>query len=86
MARLWKGFDAKFMKPLLTASRPTLAETLPQFCAPCARCFTSDEQRGGGVAEPLNDEGVAAVAASTGQQAFPMDNVETPGGSLTSGD
>ena len=76
------------MKPLLTASRPTLAETLPQFCAPCARCFTSDEQRGAsGVAEPLNDEGVAAaVAVSTGEQAFPMDDVETPGGSLTSGD
>ena len=79
MARLWKGFDAKFMKPLLTSARPSLAETLPQFCAPCAQFFTSAEQMG--VAVPLNDEGVALE-----EQAFPMKDVETPGGSLTSGD
>ena len=44
-ARIWRGFDTKYMKPMLTSSQPTLMETLPIFCAPLARCFTSDDQR-----------------------------------------
>lgn len=32
------------MKPLLTHSRPTLLETLPNCCNPIARCLTTTEQ------------------------------------------
>merc|ERR1712008_116655 len=31
MARIWRGLDSNFMKPLLTSSRPSLVETLPNF-------------------------------------------------------
>jgi hypothetical protein len=44
LARIWGGFDTKYMKPLLTHSRPTLMETLPPFCAPVARMLTTAEQ------------------------------------------
>lgn len=33
-----------YMKPLLTHSRPTLLETLPNFCNPVARLLTTTEQ------------------------------------------
>jgi hypothetical protein len=44
MARMWSGFDIKYMKPLLTHSNPTLMETLPGCCLPLARILTSSEQ------------------------------------------
>ncbi|XP_023293376.2 sodium/hydrogen exchanger 6 isoform X3 [Lucilia cuprina] len=44
LARLWGNFDTKYMKPLLTHSRPTLLETLPVCCNPVARLLTTTEQ------------------------------------------
>ena len=44
-AKAWSGFDAKYMKPLLTHSNPTLMETLPQCCGTkIGRLLTSKEQ------------------------------------------
>lgn len=37
-------FDFRYMKPLLTNSRPTLFETLPSFFTPLARILTTTEQ------------------------------------------
>jgi len=44
LARIWGGFDTKYMKPLLTHSKPTLVETLPGCCLPLAKMLTSSEQ------------------------------------------
>lgn len=44
LARIWGNFDTKYMKPLLTHSRPTLLETLPVCCNPIARLLTTTEQ------------------------------------------
>lgn len=44
LVRIWKNFDSKFMKPLLTNSRPTLMETMPQFCLPVSSLLTTTEQ------------------------------------------
>ena len=44
LARIWGGFDTKYMKPLLTHSKPTLVETLPSCCLPLAKMLTSSEQ------------------------------------------
>ena len=44
-AKAWSGFDAKYMKPLLTHSNPTLMETLhPCFGTKIGRFLTSKEQ------------------------------------------
>ena len=44
-AKAWSGFDAKYMKPLLTHSNPTLMETLPNCCGTkLGRILTSNEQ------------------------------------------
>ncbi|KAK2715242.1 hypothetical protein QYM36_010030 [Artemia franciscana] len=43
LARIWGGFDTKYMKPLLTNSHPTLIETMPKFCGPFARLMTTAE-------------------------------------------
>ncbi|KAI1307604.1 Sodium/hydrogen exchanger 7 [Halotydeus destructor] len=42
--RKWFNFDVRYMKPLLTNSKPTLIETLPDFCLPIARILTTTEQ------------------------------------------
>ncbi|XP_015610118.1 sodium/hydrogen exchanger 7 isoform X1 [Cephus cinctus] len=44
LARIWGDFDTKYMKPLLTHSRPTLLETLPVCCGPLARILTTTQQ------------------------------------------
>lgn len=44
LAKLWSGFDSKYMKPFLTHSNPTLMETLPNCCMPIGRWLTSSEQ------------------------------------------
>ncbi|XP_020289197.1 sodium/hydrogen exchanger 7 isoform X5 [Pseudomyrmex gracilis] len=44
LARIWGDFDTKYMKPLLTHSRPTLLETLPVCCNPLARILTTTQQ------------------------------------------
>ena len=62
LARIWRGFDSKFMKPLLTSSRPSLMETMPRFCAPCAQFFTSAEQRG--VSVSLTNEGAEGCVSN----------------------
>lgn len=40
----WGIYFHRYMKPLLTNSRPTLFETLPSFCTPIARILTTTEQ------------------------------------------
>lgn len=44
LARVWGNLDSKYMKPLLTHSRPTLLDTLPVCCNPIARLLTTTEQ------------------------------------------
>ncbi|CAB0033730.1 unnamed protein product [Trichogramma brassicae] len=44
LARIWGNFDSRYMKPLLTHSRPTLLETLPVCCMPIARILTTTQQ------------------------------------------
>ncbi|XP_011304051.1 sodium/hydrogen exchanger 7 isoform X2 [Fopius arisanus] len=44
LARIWGDFDTRYMKPLLTHSRPTLLETLPVCCTPLARLLTTAQQ------------------------------------------
>lgn len=41
---LQKKFFFRYMKPLLTHSRPTLLDTLPMFLTPVARLLTTTEQ------------------------------------------
>ncbi|XP_012942266.1 sodium/hydrogen exchanger 9 [Aplysia californica] len=40
----WYNFDTRFMKPLLTNSRPTLIDTMPKCCLPIAKAFTTEVQ------------------------------------------
>ena len=44
LARCWNTLDDSYLRPLLTSSKPTLVETLPECWSPCARLFTSYEQ------------------------------------------
>ncbi|XP_050461125.1 sodium/hydrogen exchanger 7 isoform X9 [Cataglyphis hispanica] len=55
LARIWGDFDTKYMKPLLTHSRPTLLETLPVCCSPLARILTTTQQMTQ-VQHPPNDD------------------------------
>nr|XP_036217876.1 sodium/hydrogen exchanger 6 isoform X16 [Bactrocera oleae] len=61
LARIWGNFDSKYMKPLLTHSRPTLLETLPVCCNPVARLLTTTEQLtqdGGGLRRSDSDSDI----------------------------
>ncbi|KRX63196.1 Major facilitator superfamily domain-containing protein 5 [Trichinella sp. T9] len=40
----WYDFDNKFLKPLLTHAKPSLVETMPRWCLPIAKLFTTDLQ------------------------------------------
>lgn len=68
MARWWQGFDQKYMKPLLTHSRPTLLETLPSFLTPLARLLTTTEQ--------LTQERVEPISTLSGEPTFAQQQYE----------
>ncbi|XP_074657555.1 sodium/hydrogen exchanger 9-like isoform X2 [Tubulanus polymorphus] len=44
LVKYWYAFDHKFLKPLLTHSRPLLEESLPRCCHPLARLLTTEQQ------------------------------------------
>ena len=75
------------MKPLLTSTRPSLVETLPDFCSPCAHFLTSEEQSGLGFDPTIHAD--HDVDASGSIQAYPMSDTvitESLGVSLSNGD
>ena len=79
------------MKPLLTSTRPSLVETLPDFCSPCAHFLTSEEQSGLGFEPTIHpDHDVDfQLPASDNIQAYPMSDTvitESLGVSLSNGD
>lgn len=59
LARIWGDFDTRYMKPLLTHSRPTLLETLPVCCTPLARILTTAQQLSQVINKLVNDTEVS---------------------------
>ncbi|KAM7351103.1 na[+]/H[+] hydrogen exchanger 3 isoform 1-T5 [Cochliomyia hominivorax] len=82
LARLWGSFDTKYMKPLLTHSRPTLLETLPVCCNPVARLLTTTEQltQDGGLRRTDSDSDICIDDNDVGRS-----RSGSGGGSVTGG-
>ncbi|XP_014391925.1 PREDICTED: sodium/hydrogen exchanger 9-like, partial [Myotis brandtii] len=55
--QMWYGFDHKYLKPILTHSGPPLTTTLPEWCHPVSRLFTSPQAYG----EQLKGEDVECI-------------------------
>lgn len=55
LARVWGDFDTRYMKPLLTHSRPNLMDTMPEFLRPIARLLTTTEQMNQGDSSRRHD-------------------------------
>ena len=66
LVRKWFNFDVRVMKPLLTNSRPTLIETLPECCLPIARLLTTTEQ--------LNEDSFAGKRHRMDNQEYDSDD------------
>ncbi|XP_067621472.1 sodium/hydrogen exchanger 6 [Eurosta solidaginis] len=85
LARIWANFDTKYMKPLLTHSRPTLLETLPVCCNPVARLLTTTEQLtqdSGGLRRTDSDSDLCIDDENFGASST---NGNGPGGGLNGG-
>lgn len=55
----WYLFDAKFFKPLLTNSSPTLIDTFPSILSPISRLLTTDEQLNNALNTTYSDTNIA---------------------------
>lgn len=64
LPRKWYNFDSRFLKPLLTNSRPTLIETTPACCLPFAKLMTTTRQ----INEGLNANRGSDLSAELDQQ------------------
>lgn len=73
------NFDVRFLKPLLTHSKPSLEETCCPggCCAPIARCLTTDQQRNHGI-QSLDEEDATSWETRRGET--PMQDFQRQGG------
>ena len=74
LARVWKRIDFDCMKPMLTHSRPTLMDTLPGCCLPCAKLCTSSEQ-----VEPCSSEDGSVKEESGENEVYDLSYTEVGG-------